>query len=221
MRIFVTGGTGLLGNNVLRQLDEAGHQLISLVRGEPDEKVFGGIRTEFARGGLNDIDVIDQSVQGCDAVIHSAGLIHPGWCRMEESMRVNRDGTRVVGEACLKHDAKLVHVGTVNTLGLGDRDHAADEETPLDNAGGQIPSAYVLSKKAGCEEVRKLVAKGLRAVLVHPGFMCGPWDWKPSSGRMMLEIARKWAPVCPSGGCSVCDPRDVAGRYDCRHRQRW
>ncbi len=210
MRIFVTGGTGLLGNNILRRLQDAGHDTIALIRGEPDQEVFGGIRTDFVRGDLCDVDVIDAAVQQSDAVIHSAGLIHIGWKRLEDSMRVNRDGTRIIAQACLKHDSKLVHVGTVNALALGSADGPANEETPLDNAGGQIPCSYVVSKRAGCEEVRRLVEQGLRAVIVHPGFMCGPWDWKPSSGRMMLELARGWKPICPTGGCSICDPRDVA-----------
>ncbi len=210
MRILVTGGTGLLGNNILRKLNDVGHQTVSLVRGEPDPEVFSGIETELVRGDLCEVNVIDAAVQACDAVIHSAAALHIGWTRLEESMRVNRDGTRIVAEACLKHDRKLVHVGTVNTLAVGSRDKPADEETPLDNEGGQVPCSYVVSKRAGCDEVRRLVTQGLRAVIVHPGYLIGPWDWKPSSGRMMLELSRGWKPLCPTGGCSICDPRDVA-----------
>jgi dihydroflavonol-4-reductase len=210
MRIFVTGGTGLLGNTVLRQLTEQGHELISLVRGEPDQQVFAGIETEFAAGDLSDRDVIDAAVKRCDAVIHSAGLLHIGWKRLEDSMRVNFEGTRTVAQACLKHDCKLVHVGSVNVMAIGSRDQPSDEDTPLDSHGGQLPCPYVVSKRAGCDEVRRLVGDGLRAVLVHPGYMLGPWDWKPSSGRMMLEVARNWTPLAPTGGCSICDPRDVA-----------
>lgn len=55
-----------------------------------------------------------------------------------------------------------------------------------------------------------LTADGLDAVIVNPGFMLGPWDWKPSSGRMLLQVARRFTPVAPIGGCTVCDARDVA-----------
>ncbi len=210
MRIFVTGGTGLLGNTILRQLTPSEHQTIALIRGEPGAEVFDGVEAEFVIGDLCDLAAIDEAVRLCDAVIHSAGLIHLGWQRLAESMRVNRDGTRVIVDACLKHGRKLVHVGTVNTLAVGSKDGPADEQTPLDHAGGQIPCSYVVSKRAGVAEVLSGVERGLRAVIVHPGFMLGPWDWKPSSGRMMLEIGRGWKPIAPSGGCSVCDSRDVA-----------
>jgi dihydroflavonol-4-reductase len=210
MRIFVTGGSGLLGNTILRQLSESGYELLALVRGQAEPQVFDGIDTDFASGDLLDEDVILDAVSRCDAVIHSAGLIHIGWKRLDESMRVNRDGTRVVVDACLKHDRKLVHIGTVNTLAVGSPDLLADESTSRDHAGGQIPCSYVKSKCAGVQEVQRGVERGLRAVVVHPGFMLGPWDWKPSSGRMIVEVGRSWKPIAPSGGCSVCDSRDVA-----------
>jgi dihydroflavonol-4-reductase len=40
--------------------------------------------------------------------------------------------------------------------------------------------------------------------------MFGPWDWKPSSGRMLLEVARHPLLGAPPGGNDFCDVRDVA-----------
>ena len=54
------------------------------------------------------------------------------------------------------------------------------------------------------------VDRGLDAVIVNPVFMLGPWDWKPSSGRMIIDLRKGAPPLAPSGGCSICDPRDVA-----------
>lgn len=210
MQIFVTGGTGLLGNTILRQLSDRGHRSIALVRTDPAAAVFEGLDTQQVSGDLFDVAVIEQAIRQCDVVIHAAGMIHLGWTRTDESMRINRDGTRAIVDACIKHDRRIVHVGTVDTLAVGSKGVAANEETPLDHAGGQVPCDYVLSKRAGVEEVLAGVRRGLRAVIVHPGFMLGPWDWKPSSGRMMLEVGRAWRPLAPAGGCSLCDSRDVA-----------
>lgn len=210
MRVLVTGGTGLLGNNILRQLAKADYDLVALIRGRPDEEVFKGLECRFVIGDVVDQDVVTAAVSACDIVVHSAGLIQLGWSRLEESMRVNRDGTKNVVNACLELGRPLVHIGTVNTLALGSRSGPSDEDTPLGHAGGQIPCSYVLSKRAGVTEVLSGVEMGLRAAIVHPGFMLGPWDWKPSSGRMILEVGKRWQPVAPTGGCSVCDVRDVA-----------
>ena len=210
MKVLVTGSTGLLGNTITRQLVDQGHECVALVRDLTDTQPFVDLPIQPIQGDLGSIDVIDQAMDQCDAVIHSAALIHLGWQRLDESMQVNRDGTRAIVQACIKHNCKLVAVGTVNSLAVGSREAVADEETPLDNAGGQIPCSYVQSKRAAMEEVRRGVAGGLRASIVHPGFMLGPWDWKPSSGRMILALAKNWTPIAPSGGCSVCDSRDVA-----------
>ncbi len=215
MRIFVTGGTGLLGNNILRKLasDRPTCSLSALVRGQTESGVFEGLKIDRVHGDLGDprtYPAIEQEIAVCDAVIHSAALIHIGRQRMQQSMQVNRDGTSAIVEACIEHQKPLVHVGTVDTLALGSRRKPASETTPIDENGSPTMCSYVASKRAGVEVVHAGVARGLRSLIVHPGFMLGPWDWKPSSGRMIVEVAKTWRPLAPSGGCSVCDPRDVA-----------
>lgn len=220
MKVFLTGGTGLLGNNIARQLSDRGDQVVALVRSQPTDDVFAGVNVEFVHGDLQSVDVIEQAIERCDAVIHSAALIHLGWQLMNESMFANRDGTEVIAQAARRHGKRMVHVGTVNTLAMppqrvfgsaGGSLAVADERTPLTPETQQVPCSYVLSKRASVEVVQQHIAKGLDARIVHPAFMLGPWDWKPSSGRMMLELARRpYIPACPTGGCSVCDVRDVA-----------
>ena len=52
----------------------------------------------------------------------------------------------------------------------------------------RFPVLYVLTKRAA-EQVL-LEQRGLDVVIVNPAFMLGPWDWKPSSGRMLLEVSK-------------------------------
>ena len=210
MKVFVTGGTGLLGNAILRQLKTAGHESVALVRSAYEPIVFEGVETEFVTGDLLDREVMFRAVEDCDVVIHAAGMIHLGWKKLQESMRVNAEGTQVLVDACSRYGRKLVHVGTVNALAVGTRMQPANETTLLDNAGGQVPCSYVVSKRAGVDAVKKGVSQGLQAVILAPGFMLGPWDWKPSSGRMMMALSKGWKAIAPSGGCGVCDVRDVA-----------
>ncbi len=101
----------------------------------------------------------------------------------------------------------MVYVSTINTLGVGTRDRLADEEWV---AGPNVPCPYVMSKQAAERSVREQIERGLDACIVHPGLMFGPWDWKPSSGRMLIEVVQRFTPLAPAGGISVCDVRDVA-----------
>ena len=211
MKYLVTGGTGLLGNNLLRLLTEAGHTATAITRGPVAPEVAAGIDADWVVGELNDDAFLRRSIDGCDGVIHSAGVIHLGWKRLQESLRINRDATSLIAAAAADQGVRLVHVGTVNTMAIGSASGPSDETTDRDANGGQIDCSYVVSKRAGNDAVHKAVRQsGLDAVLVHPGFMLGPYDWKPSSGRMYVEVTKAWRPLAPAGGCSVCDVRDVA-----------
>jgi dihydroflavonol-4-reductase len=121
---------------------------------------------------------------------------------------VNVDGAKNVATCAHELNLRLVHISTVNSLSFGKYPTVSDESTPL--TGQEVHCNYVLSKRAADREVRRRAQAGLNAVIIYPGFMLGPWDWKPSSGRMILEVARGRGLFAPRGGCSVCDVRDVA-----------
>jgi dihydroflavonol-4-reductase len=141
-----------------------------------------------------------------DCVIHSAALIHVGWRRQAESLQVNRDGTQAIVDWASHRRIRGVYVSTVNTLPIGE---AVKPKTERCTGDGQIRSAYVLSKRAAQKVIDRAVEQGDDWYSVFPGFMLGPYDWQLSSGRMVLALQR-FQPWAPSGGCSVCDPRDVA-----------
>ncbi|MFO0911652.1 MAG: NAD-dependent epimerase/dehydratase family protein [Pirellulales bacterium] len=206
-RTLVTGSTGLVGNNVCRLLLERGDHVRVLARSTSDPRPLAGLEIERFEGDIRNRDEVARAVSGVERVIHCAAHIHLGWKERDFSQQVNVVGTRNVAEAARQANAKLVHVSTVDALAIGHRDRPADEEMP---PVGAIPCTYVVTKRAAEEVIDAEVARGLHATIVNPGFMLGPWDWKPSSGRMVIEVARRFTPVAPSGGCSVCDVRDVA-----------
>ena len=207
MRILVTGSTGLLGNNLVRQALDDGHQVVALVRTKERPKALSDLNVELAFGDVTDSDSVLRAASGVDAILHSAAQIHLGWQELNLSQRVNVEGTRAVVAAAKREKARLVHVSTVNTLAIGNREGTVDEDTQED---GQVPCTYVVSKRQAERVTVEAAQNGLEACIVHPGFMLGPWDWKPSSGRMLIEVGKRWTPLAPSGGCSVCDVRDVA-----------
>ena len=207
MTLLVTGATGLVGNNVTRLLLNRGQAVQVLVRENYDPRSFAGLAVEIKLGDVRDAESVRRACQGVSAVIHAAALVHIGWSRREEQRAINVDGTRHVAAAALAEHVRLVHVSTVNALGIGRRDRAADEESPQ---AGQVPCGYVVTKREAEAVVQQHVARGLNAVIVNPGFMLGPWDWKPSSGQMLLQVARHFTPLAPTGGATVCDVRDVA-----------
>ena len=205
MKYLVTGSTGLLGNNIVRQLLAEGESVRVLARKGSDERPLKDLDVEVAPGDVRDEAAVREACQGVDVVVHSAGLVHIGWSQEAEQRQINVEGTRHVAAKARELGARLVHVSSVNALGLGRRDAPADEEIYLP---GIVDCPYVVTKREAEKVVQEEVSRGLQATIVNPGFMLGPWDWKPSSGRMLLEVA-KFAPLAPIGACSLCDVRDV------------
>ena len=207
MRVFVTGGTGLVGNNVIRALLEGGHEVRALARASSDPRPFEDLDVERFEGDIRDRDGVRRGVAGCDAVVHAAGYVKIGRTAGDMHRAVNVEGTRHIVEACCDSGVRLVHVSTINALGVARRDEPADETT-ADPAIRSCP--YVETKRAAERIILEHSPDRLHATILNLGFVIGPWDWKPSSGEMILQVAGRWTPFAPWGGVSVCDAREVA-----------
>ncbi len=203
---LVTGGTGLVGNNVIRRLAADGHHVRTLVRNGRSDREFQGVEVGRCVGDVTDADAVRRAVAGARVVIHSAAMVHVGWRHLDAMRRVNVDGTRLVAEAARREGARLIQVSSVNALGLTGDDSPADEETPF---GNTVECPYVVTKREAEQVVLDEVDRGLDAVIVNPVFMLGPWDWKPSSGRMLLEVAAGRGLLAPPGSQHFGDVRDV------------
>ena len=210
----MTGGTGLLGNCIVRELCERKLPVRVLCRQAEIPESLAGLPVEIVKGDL-DASNLSESVIGCDVVIHSAAYIHIGWQKLEQSRQINVEGTQRIIDACSKANAKLLHISTVDTLPAARRIDAPITELGKCSDGQEgvpkVECSYVISKREAEGRVDEATRKGeIESVILKPGFMLGRYDWKPSSGRMMLEVSKAPIVVAPPGGCSVCDARDVA-----------
>lgn len=207
MRVLLTGATGFLGNNLLRLLIAEGHQVQVTLRGGTGGRALAGLQFDPVAGDLANVEQLLAEVSDFDVLIHAAALIQIGWSRWEESRQVNVAATERLAEFCRLKRRRMIHVSTVDTLA-----HAPDgrPRTEEDRAPAKPPISYVRSKREAEQKVLEQVERGLDGIIAHPGFMLGPWDWKPSSGAMLLAIAGGPTPLAPAGGCSAVDVRDVA-----------
>lgn len=205
--ILVTGATGLVGNNVVRLLVERGQRVRALVRPGCDPRPLAGLPIETAPGDVCQAGSLQAACRGVRGVIHAAGHVHIGHRGLERHRQINVVGTCNVARAAREAGAAMVYVSSVNALGIGSLRQPATEETP---PGGYAPIPYVATKREADRAILDEVERGLRAMIVHPGFMLGPWDWKPSSGQLLLAVGKRKALVAPPGWFDVCDVRDVA-----------
>jgi len=207
MKILVTGATGFLGNNLTRKLVQQGHEVVATVRTTSDLRPLDGLGVETVHANLTDAAAMAPVVQDVDAIIHCAALIQLGLSKRESSIAFNVGSTEVLAEAARRRKIRMIHVSSVDTL-EDSKDGTPTTET--DDEEPKFDCSYVVSKRAACNAFMKEVDKGLDGVTVCPGFMLGPYDWKPSSGEMLLFVAKTPLFFVAAGGCCVVDVRDVA-----------
>ncbi len=75
MKVFVTGGTGFVGSEVLRQLSAAGHEVVALVRPGSENKLVAAPNIRMHPGDVTNPKSLPGGMAGCEAVIHLVGII--------------------------------------------------------------------------------------------------------------------------------------------------
>ena len=207
MRVLVTGATGFLGNNLCRTLIQQGHQPVAAVRSVSDLRALDGLAVEILTLDFESTSDLNLALDAIDAVVHTAAMVHLGWTKLDASRKVNVDITVRIAQIARRKNIRMIFVSSVNALGMATPENIGNEDQ-LDPP--QPANNYVVSKREAETEFLLEVANGLDGVIVNPGFLVGPNDWKPSSGEMMILIYNNFIFFVPGGGCSVVDVRDVA-----------
>lgn len=208
MKFVVTGASGHLGANVVRALVSAG-ETVRAVDIRP-VSALDGIAADFVRGDVLDPGTLKNGFTGADFVLHLAAKISIAGDPDGSVRRVNVDGVRHVAEAALEAGVRrLVHCSSLHAYDVG----ATGGPVREDGLRATAPSlpAYDRSKAEGEDELRRVVDRGLDAVIVNPSGMFGPVDPEPSRmGRVFLAMFRGRMPISVTGAFDWVDVRDVA-----------
>ncbi|MBX3416253.1 MAG: NAD-dependent epimerase/dehydratase family protein [Pirellulaceae bacterium] len=207
MQVLLTGATGFLGNNLLRLLLQKGHQVTALIRQDSRSPALADLDAELIQIALDSAVPLEKLDREFDCLIHCAAEIQIGRTKLESSRQANVVSTQALAQFCRTRNRRMVHVSTVDTLAYSPDGQPQNESNRLP---AKPPATYVVTKSEAEQIFFAEVKAGLDGVVVHPGFMLGPFDWKPSSAEMMIAVAKIRPPFAPAGGASVADVRDVA-----------
>jgi dihydroflavonol-4-reductase len=212
MRVFVTGGTGFIGGQVVRKLREHGDDVVALVRTPEEAGALEELGCELVAGSLADVGAIREGMAGCDAVIHGAAIYEVGIPESEHRAmyEANVVGTETVLRAALEAKVpKVVYISTVAAFG-NTKGEVVDEG--YEHPGTSYTSYYEQTKVEAHRLARRMVAEdGLPALLVQPGGVYGPNDHS-ALGRQMNQFLAGRLPLLPfpETGFNMVHVDDVA-----------
>ncbi|WP_017301182.1 SDR family oxidoreductase [Nodosilinea nodulosa] len=216
MQAFVTGSTGLLGSNLVRELVDRGYSVKALVRSVDKAKhLLGDVpQVQFIQGDLQAIPAFAPELQGCDVLFHTAAYFRESyglgdhWPRLK---RLNIDATIELLEAAEKAGVrKAIYVSSSGCIGRNPDGSPGSEASPP--APVSYSNLYFKSKLIAEDAVATFLQRStLPVVLICPGAMLGPQDAAPTEfGQFVLDFLNRKIPARLAGGMPTVDARDVA-----------
>ena len=205
MKILLTGGTGLLGRNIIEGLLEGNHEVTLLLR-DPAKYKKQDEKITKVKGDVLNMESILRAIDKCEYVIHAAADTSQHHLNISD-FKVNIQGTKNIVLACKKKNIKkLIHVGSAGFFGYGTKENPGDENAIIKYPSNQ--SLYLMSKLHAQQEINAY-AKTNSVITIHPTFMIGALDYGPSSGKIILMGMKKIV-FCPPGGKNFVHVKDVA-----------
>lgn len=205
MNTLVTGGSGVVGRALLKQLVSQGREVRALVRSNNAEGTVSALGAKPVHGDILDYASLVAAMEGCDVVYHVAG--YNEMCLGDPSMlyRVNVDGARnTLRAAAAAGVRRMVFTSSATTLGE-ERRSVGDERSPH---RGWFLSNYERSKY---EAEQTLLSEGttVEVVVVNPSSVQGPGR-ASGTGRLFLDLINGKIPAVVDSRFSIIDITDCA-----------
>ncbi len=218
-RDLVTGGTGLVGSHIICELLNHGREVRAVKRSTSNmahvEFLISNLVDENKRGNLEwmnaditDYFSVEDCVQDCSRVFHSAGFVSFVDNHAEKLHAIHVEGTANIVNACLAQDEKPILCHISSTASLGKPSSEVIDERVLFILS-EADSEYAKSKYLAELEVVRGREEGLTAAILNPSIILGFANWDLGSSRFFKNGYRGF-PFYTPGANSIVDARDVA-----------
>ena len=172
-KVFVSGGSGFVGRNLIRALIKQGCCVRALARSESARQSVIALGAEAVAGDLDHAGHLSDAVAGCDTVFHAAALVTE-WGPRQQFEAINVDGTRrLLAAARAARVTCFVHISTEACFADGSPLINIDETRPIP---AQPLPRYPASKARAEQLVLAANAPGFRTIALRPRLIWGGDD---------------------------------------------
>ncbi|MCE9579223.1 MAG: NAD-dependent epimerase/dehydratase family protein [Deltaproteobacteria bacterium] len=204
-RVFVTGGSGYVGRNLIRALVASGVEVVALARSEASAAAVAALGARPCRGDVLDRAALVLGMHGCDAVVHAAADTDHGRGSAAQD-RINILGTTTVFEAARAAGVRrAIQISTEAVLADGRPLHQVDETHPIPaRHAGNYSRTKALAEQAALAQHRD----GLEVIVLRPRFVWGRDD--STALPQLVAAARAKKLVWIDGGRYLTSTTHVA-----------
>ena len=156
MRVFVTGSTGFIGTELVKELIEAGHQVRGLTRSDAGEEQLKAIGAEVLRGDFTDLDCLRRGATGMDVVVNLA-FNHDDMSKFVESAKDEISAIEAMGSVL--EPGKLLVVTSGIGITAGEPGQARKETDP--------PAESQAMPRRPEQAAQAVAAKGVHVAIVR------------------------------------------------------
>jgi len=207
--ILVTGATGFLGAELIKQLTDKQIKVRAIKRSTSKipALITGNPLIEWVVADINEPESLADAFEDVTQVYHCAAFVSFDPKEKAKLLKINIEGTENIVTLCIENNARLLHVSSIAALGNAKKGEQITEKDFWEYDANV--HSYAISKYEGEMQVWRGIAEGLNAVIVNPAVIIGKNAGFAGSGAI-FKLVKDGLKFYTDGATGIVDVDDVA-----------